>query len=335
MSDARKIMMILVALAAILAVAGCSREITTVQNVVPAASNCFDCHSDQDTYIVAAGFAWENSLHASGRVVGRSTRSSCVGCHSTEGLIAVAAGETPVGVDDPTVIHCYGCHAPHTNSNFDLRITEPVAMQDGTTFDLGAGNLCSQCHQSRRDVNTYVEDPTELSEHWGPHHGPQSDMLLATNGYEYTGYTYGDKDWHRSQTDDGCVDCHFKFSNTYAVGGHSFNMRAMDDEGEEVLNMDACTFCHKGLKDYNYNMVQTDVDSMVTELHGLLETAGMVDAGGHPVDGFVASADSAGALWNFLMVEEDRSLGVHNSDYTKGLLDSAIKFLNGDLSPGK
>jgi hypothetical protein len=333
MSDARKFMMIVVALAAVLALAGCTREITTVQQIVPSASNCFDCHSDQDTYIIAAGFAWENSWHASGRVVARSASAGCAGCHSTEGLIAVAAGESPVGVDDPTVIHCFGCHAPHSSSDFGLRITEPVALQDGSSYDLGAGNLCSQCHQARRNVNTYVKDENELSTHWGPHYSPQSDMLLGTNGYEYAGYDFGDMDFHRTLNEDGCVDCHFRFSNTYAVGGHSFNMRVEDDEGEEILNMKACTGCHAGLNDYNYNMVQTEVDSMMTLLGGLLETAGMVDGTGHPVGGFMASADSAGALWNFLVAEEDRSRGVHNSDYIKGLLDSGIKFLNGDLTP--
>jgi Zn-finger protein len=328
-------MMILVAVVATLALAGCSREITTVTQELPSASSCFDCHSDEDTYLVAANFAWSNSWHASGRVVARSSSGGCAGCHSTEGLIAVAAGESPVGVDDPTVIHCFGCHAPHSNGDFRLRITEPVPLQDGASFDIGSGNLCSQCHQSRRDVNSYVSGEVKLSEHWGPHHGPQSDMLFGSNGYEYDGYDYGDMIYHRTMTDDGCVDCHFKYSNTYAVGGHSFNMRFEDAEGEEILNAKACRLCHGVLKDYDVNMVQTEVDSMMTVLHDLLETAGMVDDGGHPIEDFVASADSAGALWNFLIVEEDRSMGVHNSDYAKSLLDSGIKFLNGELPQGK
>ena len=43
------------------------------------------------------------------------------------------------------------------------------------------------------------------------------------------------------------------------------------------------------------------------------------------------SADSAGAVWNYLIVEGDRSEGVHNAKYILGLLTSSIEFLNGTL----
>jgi len=41
------------------------------------------------------------------------------------------------------------------------------------------------------------------------------------------------------------------------------------------------------------------------------------------------SADSAGALFNWKAVEEDRSLGVHNPKYIIGLLQSSIEFMQG------
>jgi hypothetical protein len=336
MTDARKYIMIVVAVVAILALAGCSREITTVQQVTPSASSCFDCHSDQDPFLVSINFAWSNSWHASGRVVARSTSASCAPCHSTEGFIQVAAGEEVVGVDNPTVIHCFACHQPHSEGDFGLRKDDPTAIQDGTVYDIGAGNLCVNCHQGRRNVNDYVFDGVTLSRYFGPHHGPQSDMLFGSNGYEYAGYTYTEKPFHRSLTEDGCVDCHLKYSNTYAVGGHSFNMRSQDEEeGDEILNLGSCTGCHGELDDFNYNMIQTEVDSMATLLNGLLQTAGLMDATGHAQGGVTTSADSAGAVYNYLVVHEDRSLGVHNSDYAKSLLDSAIKFINGELVPGK
>lgn len=334
MSFARKFMMVAVALVAILAIAGCSREVTTVQEVTPAASNCFDCHSDQETYLIAAGFAWENSMHASGRVVARSSSASCAPCHSTDGFIAFTNGDEVVGVDDPTVIHCFACHQPHSNSNFGLRVDDPTALKDGTVYDIGAGNLCANCHQSRRNVNDYVFDGVTLSRYFGPHHGPQTDMLFASNGYEYAAYSYTEKPYHRTLTENGCVDCHFDNSNTYAVGGHSFNMKFTDEEeGSEILNMKACTGCHEDLTDYDFNMVQTDVDNMANELNALLQAAGLMDATGHAMSGVTTSADSAGAVYNYLMVHEDRSLGVHNSDYAKGLLDSSIKFIKGELTP--
>ena len=31
---------------------------------------------------------------------------------------------------------------------------------------------------------------TISSSHWGPHHGPQGDVLFGANGFEFEGYTY-------------------------------------------------------------------------------------------------------------------------------------------------
>ncbi|MEJ2722717.1 MAG: hypothetical protein P8181_16505, partial [bacterium] len=37
--------------------------------------------------------------------------------------------------------------------------------------------------------------------------------------------------------------------------------------------------------------------------------------------------DSAGAVWNYLIVHEDRSEGIHNPKYIKSLLQSSIDFM--------
>ena len=60
-----------------------------------------------------------------------------------------------------------------------------------------------------------------------------------------------------------------------------------------------------------------------------LEAAGFVDTAGHAISGVVIpSVDSAGALYNYIYVEEDRSFGVHNTNYAVGLLQSSINFLS-------
>jgi hypothetical protein len=128
------------------------------------------------------------------------------------------------------------------------------------------------------------------------------------------------------------VTCHFRYSNTYAVGGHSFNMRAEDEEeGDVVLNLGSCVECHgEDVEDFNLNMVQTEIDSLATELNGLLQAAGLMDGDNHALS-VTTSADSAGAVFNYLFVYEDRSMGVHNAKYARSLLDSSIKFINGEL----
>ena len=324
----------------------CDRTITRVETVQEPA-NCFACHSDQNTFIVAAEEQWKNSVHASSLNIDRGASSRCSGCHTSEGFVQRANGATVTGHDNPTPIHCFTCHAPHTEGDFGLRWTSVATLKDGTMYDLGAGNLCAACHQARRDpageIGTVGTDPFEIPEHFGPHHGNQADMLIGTNGYEFAGFNY-DISRHRSLPglEDGCVGCHFNDTSNSVVGGHSFNMKfALRTEGgdtEEIFNTAPCEDCHGDpddpiLEDFNIGFifpVQDSVKTLVGELEAMLVTAGLWE-NGHPKEGVATSVDSAGAVWNLVSVEEDRSFGVHNARYTLGLLESSIMFLEGTL----
>jgi hypothetical protein len=326
-------MMALVAMAAVaLTFAACERTITSVEEV-QAPQNCFECHSDQNTFLVAAYEQWKNSIHASSLNIDRGASAGCAGCHSSEGFVQRATGQPVTGHENPTPIHCFTCHAPHSNADFRLRWTSIATSLSGDSFDLGAGNLCVACHQARRDVGAYVTGRPRLSEHWGPHYSVQGDNLIGTNGYEYSGYSYGITN-HRGATEDGCLDCHFKSTSNSVVGGHAFNMRydlrLEDGSTEEILNTAACEPCHGDIDDFNYDDVQATADALAAQLDALLSTAGLV-SGGHPVDGVTTSADSAGAVWNYLVYEEDRSHGVHNPNYLIGLLESSIMYMEGNL----
>ena len=167
------------------------------------------------------------------------------------------------------------------------------------------------------------------STHWGPHLSGQSDMLIGSNGYEYADYDYTITK-HRSATKDGCIDCHFEATVPNVLGGHTFAMVAMV-EGEESENTGACEKCHTDVTSLDYKGIQTEVTEMAEHLAGLLEDAGLWANGGPKV--VTTSVDSAGAVWNLAMAEEDRSEGVHNPAYIKGLLDSSIKFMEGTLKP--
>ncbi len=319
----------------------CERtKITRIVEEAPVGgeSNCFECHSDAATFIVAAEQQWMNSVHASSLNIDRGASASCAGCHISEGFVQRASGLEVTGEDNATPIHCFTCHAPHTEGDFSLRWTEPVTLQNGVTADIGAGNLCAQCHQARRDVNSYVgtigtETVSITSTHWGPHHGNQADMFIGSNGYEYAGYTYRGAS-HLSAATNGCVNCHFDATSNSVVGGHSFNMAyTLRDEGgagSEILNTAACEACHSDVDDFDINDMQTNVNALIAELEELLEDAGLW-TNGHPNAGVTTSVDSAGAVWNLLMAEEDRSHGVHNAKYTVDLLQSSIDFMKGEL----
>jgi hypothetical protein len=315
----------------------CERTITTVEETVQP-NTCFECHSDANTELIAAHQQWSNSLHASGANIHRVSRG-CENCHTSEGFVARISGGASGAIDNPTVIHCFTCHAPHTRGDLSLRVTTPQMLADGTMFDLGSANLCTACHQARRDVNTYVaQDTVELSEHWGPHYSPQSDMVIATNGYEYSWYSYDRSVSHRGGTEDGCLDCHFKTTENNILGGHSFNMTFTElGEGgpEESENTNGCnvSVCHDGdVDDFDHADVQTDVEALSDSLRTILFNAGLIDDTGHPLDDlFVASlsepGDSVGAVWNYLITHEDRSHGIHNPKYVLGLLESSIQFM--------
>jgi hypothetical protein len=315
----------------------CDRTITRVEQVAQPLA-CFECHSDESTFIVAAEEQWQNSIHASSLNIHRGASATCARCHISEGFVQFVTGEEVTGETNPTPIHCFTCHAPHSNGDFTLRWTEDIVLENGVTADLGAGNLCAACHHARRSVDSYVgtvgTDVADInSTHWGPHYSNQADMLIGSNGYEYEGYNYRNPT-HLAVTENGCVHCHFDATSNSVVGGHSFNMRYVrrDEDGEEseVLNTDACEACHDiNGSGFDHNGVQSTVDSLVIVLDGLLEAVNLWHDGGPVVR--ETTVDSAGAVWNLLMVEDSRDHGIHNPNYTIDLLQSAIDFMNGDL----
>lgn len=351
----RHMRFVMIALAALaLVIAGCDREITgDVELADQSASNCFDCHSDQDFTLLHAQDQFAVSLHATGETVERnrlysSRYQSCERCHTHEGFVAEVTG-TEVQADHFTNFDCFTCHAPHSNGNLTVRVQDAVSIPGGYVYDKEASNTCASCHQSRDAVEVSVPadavNITFTSNRWGPHHGHHSDMLIGVNGYEFDGYDYNNS-WHGQNIDNGCISCHMSDKNTNAmVGGHTFWMVGEFHE-EEVENIAACTGCHSELETFNIDFpsgadydwdgtaegVQHEVEGLLDSLATLLVGAGVIDAEDHlPVPDQTMSADSAGAVYNYLFVHGDRSEGIHNTDYTVGLLQSSINyFVHGD-----
>jgi hypothetical protein len=233
-------------------------------------TTCFDCHGDDNTAVLAAEKQWENSRHSTGETIDRK-RSSCGYCHTNEGFVTWIETGTKIEPETATGIGCFTCHAPHTTGSLGLRTDDAYTLEDGVVFDMGKGNLCANCHHSRRDVNQYVYDGVKMSSHFGPHHVPEADMLIGTGGYEYSGVTYTSSP-HTSdtETEDGCLVCHMDVADRYLVGGHTMRMA-----WEEEENVDACNQpgCHSGATEvdaFDHNGVQTTVDSLMAELKDFL-----------------------------------------------------------------
>jgi hypothetical protein len=337
-----------------LAFVGCDREITgDVAQASNASEDCFSCHSDRDVFLKVAQQQFENSVHAAGRNSNRNRLyspgyQSCEQCHTHEGFVAKWAG-IPASGENFTPFKCFTCHAPHTNADFRLRVEQAVELENGTFYNKGHSNVCAACHHSRADVNTFVVDDVELSEHWGPHHSVQSDMLAGTNGYEYAAFDNYDGSYHETGVTDGCPSCHMGPSEHESIGGHSWNMENEDRGFQEIAacNVEGCHFANKldslnriANADFDGDGVtegvQDEIDGLLDSLGTLLQNAGLLTVDLEPVDELIVpDADSAGALFNYLFVHEDRSEGIHNTDYAVKLLVSSINYIEtGDPTGG-
>jgi hypothetical protein len=279
--------------------------------------SCTECHTDT-SLITGKETAWEESVHGTGEAYVRGTSASCAGCHSGGAFSEmVAAGLNPGAVEagdpNPTRQDCRACHQIHTTYTADdwaLETTDPVDLYafEGVTFDGGEGNLCASCHQPRRGIDAAVDGMVEItSTHWGPHHGPQSAMLLGLAGVGVEGSPakhYG--------VENTCVGCHLG-----ADANHTFEPSTA-----------ACEECHSDVESFDINGVQTEVQALADELEELLIAAGWLDEEGHPAVTMIPE-DQAGALWNWIYImHEDKSMGVHNPGYTIDLLEWSIEVMS-------
>jgi len=350
----------IIALIAMLAViAGCERKVVNeANNDNQGLSGCFGCHGETslDGAILQAQGEWNNSLHASGNNIDYTNRdkSDCQACHDQQGFLDLLNTGTIDTLKYQTVsaIHCFTCHAPHQNGNLQLRTEAPYALQNGVIFDHGAANLCVRCHHTRTSLNVTLgtADTTKLTTRMGPHHGPQGDMLQGTLGYQFSGYTlYPTASQHGAATAEGCIDCHMgnpQAHDGYNIGGHSFNMTYFNEEtATEYTLSGVCTSCHPAATSLDYNLKDVDYNNngvkegIQTELEGLRDTLQIwLKAAGaltENADTHVfsiknnkwVSKNVAGAVYNWVLFNEDRSWGVHNPQYFYHLLKSSVDYM--------
>jgi hypothetical protein len=299
---------------------------------------CSQCHDEPSHHIKSA--AWANSMHAV-TTTDPAGNASCIGCHTGTGFTARMNGATATDTSYHA-IDCATCHEPHgltkpTNDAHLIRNMASATLADGTKVtSAGEGILCIQCHQARVNASTYV-DSTVGSAHYGPHEGPQADMLMGTNGY-----TYGEKipsSAHQYVVTNTCVDCHMQtvastdpaFLN---AGDHTFKTTyAPTGKPAEDL-VAACQTCHGTdvttfdfpLFDYNgdgvIDGVQTEVQKMLDQLSTMLPPNNSVKTS-LTIDS-TWTKPQLEAAYNWLFVTNDGSHGVHNTAYAVGLLKGSI-----------
>jgi hypothetical protein len=328
---------------------------------VNAAETCSDCHAD-DTYLLAKQVQYNASQHAMGSTFAR-VDPECATCHTHEGFVdALISGaeESTAAAAESSPVNCRTCHLVHDTfsaTDMALRTTAPVQLRmNDEEVDFSDGNVCARCHQPPPGDWEALQGETVVIAHpyWGPHHGPVAALLGGTGGYEYDGVTYASSAGHQG-AEQGCVTCHMATPYGDQAGGHTMNI-AYEDDGEIELNLEGCGTgtCHGGLPtgadedallealelaqaviwdDFQtnpeaegYGEVDAADSGLLPDLKELLVGIGIMDETDHSVGNTSISwtPEVAGALWDYLFVLEDWSVGFHNFDYAEDLLESSI-----------
>ena len=292
----------------------------------------------------------------------RGTSGSCARCHNNAGFqdlfsgrfVELDANDDPIidvlGKEIPSAdpdgylasspISCTGCHdseAGHRNFDFAepgsttlndyaLRTLDPVYLiidrsisidVDNSSDPMGYSNTCINCHQPRTPAPTpnAFGNYAVTSTHWGPHHGPQGTFLYGLGGAILPGAmpAVGDATHAKGAS---CVACHMGEPSEADNGGHTWNPTE-----------NACLTCHtsgppsevaglQDMRDELLTLLQTKgLDSTGTKY--IFNASGGLQTGTYPVK-------VAQAAFNYIMLEEDRSDGVHNPEYAKDLIQNSI-----------
>ncbi len=219
---------------------------------------CLDCHGATSKYnLRSARAGYDQSMHKNGENSFYANGGECMRCHTNEGFISyVKTGKfDPKGyVAAPSPPGCFTCHDPHKTGDMSLRTIKPVTMSNGAVFDMGEGNLCANCHQTRGKAKELVKavPAKKLPGYWGSHHGGQSDMILGNNAYEYEGKKYYSS-VHATLVKNACTDCHMatpkaRFSSSPGMAGHSFEIAGEVHHAPKLNTAGCLGNCHTKVK---------------------------------------------------------------------------------------
>jgi hypothetical protein len=271
----------------------------------------------------------------------------------TSGIAAVWNSAT-----DPGPINCVVCHDPHGSNNEKLLRTTTMkgdTLRNGykipAAYRTGDGMLCANCHYSRYSVNVRVTNKAPLygyTSRFGPHGNPQADMLFGGNGYTFGDTTINGLGTHMG-LEGTCITCHMQprpnslSKGATALANHTFHFDTTY-AGSYYKPTDACSRCHGDIEDFNDIRASYDYDrngkieGVQTEVQGMLDKLKLVlpkDTSGNVIGTSGAThADSVaiaaggqaliGKLWNYYLVLNDKSMGVHNTKYAVALLYKSL-----------
>ncbi|MGE5436346.1 MAG: ammonia-forming cytochrome c nitrite reductase subunit c552 [Syntrophothermus sp.] len=313
---------------------------------------CAQCHDEPWRHNKYSEY--ENSLHsealwsssfAQGSTSQNNSLANCIRCHDGKGYVNFTKGLTTntTGMKsyNQTMIGCSTCHDPHGNTNTaSLRFTPAASDTLATGLNIagigGAGHTCMNCHKARGNGDLQVAIGV-TSSRFGPHHSVQTDVLLGKNAVVFGSTPFLSSEAHKTAITDACAGCHMYATvdtgnvNRDKVGGHSFRVTNPETGFD---NTRACQSCH-GLKnsfddfvavsDYDgdgtIESYQNEVIGLSTILKALLPVT--VDSTNYN------TVVKRKAYWNYQMIANDGSNGVHNPKFAIDVLTKSIMAMGG------
>ena len=343
---------------------GCDKLTTQINNNTyfdtTLGEDCLRCHSDNSNQIVVPKGQWANSAHASSALIEAVVHwdstylTSYCGpqCHTSQGFIKYATDRSIAPQSQPAAIDCFTCHMPHTGAYGTWRLDtlrglwNPVQMVDGNDFSMGKSNMCVTCHQAARYAaiggNTAGTVALDSLGPDGPHTGSDAQLLTGTSGYLFgRAWSPNDSSSHRSVKGvDGCLSCHYGKVGTgsldssgvgYEFGEHTFKLRDTVTNVQHLVNCNIAS-CHGGgivplITDFfastRLDSVRTLADSLAGRLIGMNILYGTGDSTRFHREVTVPT-DAARILYNYLLVKQDKSRGIHNTRYSLALLNASL-----------
>lgn len=329
------------------------------------ASVCGQCHSQIREYRKSEHKTPPFEFHTH-----TAESPSCIPCHSGEGfgltlkgveivLPSRATPSKPANVNPPELlapVACATCHDPHEVTHPEegrfglmskqLRIIGEVTTPQDFTVDAEESAVCVKCHANKRDVQ-YLEDFIAGKRTRGAHSNTQSDVFYGKGVITFD-QTFTNSP-HTSVAEEGCVQCHMYSTIGHGgneAGGHTWRM-VMENGTENIVAcmQEGChaegtltTFDRKASADFDGDGT---IEGVQTEIEGLLEKLAEVlpknEQGGvlsYPISTENTNELQRKALWNYWVINNDGSKGVHNTQFSVQVLQETYKHLTGEEAGG-
>jgi hypothetical protein len=287
-----------------------------------------------------------------------ATKQSCLECHSADFRILKEAGRNPTSADVKYGITCVGCHAPHDagtvkgvwDKAFDAQLV------DNGKLNGNGSNLCTECHNGEIPAGSTASPGAEV-------HHPMKEMMDGYGAIDVAAFPSVHKgkciQCHMPPTSISRGSVQLGANHTFEIITPAVAASAVAKSNPKAATWDiqgmpysACTTCHARTYQNGYGETVVDAQALwlqdtidqrqswttakIAEIHTELNAAAVRlgfanEAAAQAALVAKAAADRTTAETSFLKaftnvgyVESEGSLGLHNWDYSRQIVNTAL-----------